>query len=115
MGFPNSEHMFRVGQNLMQSEAVDYRGRPVARGAGGRGMSDTRDLTTGEAEAYRRGFADARGRAAAMCDRLLASWKTEGGEPDFSLGQEYAGDSIRDAICGMEASGEATGLEYRGG
>lgn len=35
MGFPNSEHMFRVGQNLMQSEAVDYRGRPVARGAEG--------------------------------------------------------------------------------
>lgn len=73
-------------------------------------MSDTRDLTTGEAEAYRRGFSDARERAAKWHDDMaIAAHRGTGGKARH----EWMAETIR--AFAPEPRGEATGLEYRGG
>jgi uncharacterized protein YbjQ (UPF0145 family) len=72
-------------------------------------MSDIRDLTTGEADAYRRGFADARDTIAAMHDMMAAVASQDG---TARRHQVYA-DRIRELQPSPRP--EPTGLEYRGG
>jgi hypothetical protein len=75
-----------------------------------------RDLTTGEAEAYRRGFADARDAAADVCDAFPA--KTHGALATAPYAAaEQAADECAAAIRELQPSPrrEPTGMDYRGG
>jgi hypothetical protein len=89
------------------------------------------DMTTGEAEAYARGFADAREAAAKACEEAARvcredhpkQWAArEGGIPAAWLQSwESSAEDAEECAARIRAlrpaadRGEATGLEYRGG